>query len=285
MRSAVYENRQTDFFCRSDNGGKVKLQCNPHLHYQTEIVQMIKGSATGYADTESCTIEAGDIFIAFPNQVHKFVTRGEETYRLFIVSPDLTPEFLHTLTSSVPRSSLIKGAGLDFEIDALMQTLFGFKGSKQTGVNIYDDAVIKGCLLALFGKLLPNMSLSEPRTGDSRAVREVVGYCSKHFTEELSLERLETELHLSKYYISHLFSGKLGIGFNDYINSLRISHACRLLRREDMQITEISEAVGFSTLRTFNRAFAKFRGMTPSEYRRSGSQRTDGASLLPIYYS
>ncbi len=282
--AAVYENQASDFYCRGGKNYKPKLQCSPHIHYHIEIVQLLEGETVGYADTEETLIEPGDIFITFPNQVHSFVTKKPERYRLFIVSPDLTPEFLTIFTNQVPRSALIKGAGLDPEINALTTTLFSFTGHRHTGGDLYSDSVIRGCLLALFGKLLPMMSLSAPRVGDSRAVREIVGYCSEHFAEELSLEVLEDELHLSKYYISHLFSGKLGIRFNDYINSLRISHACRLLRREDMQITEIAAAVGFSTLRTFNRAFAKFRGLTPSEFRREGATRTDGASLLPIYY-
>lgn len=282
--AAVYENQSTDFYCRGDKNYRSQLHCSPHIHYHIEIVQILEGETIGYADTEEVHLEAGDIFISFPDQVHYFVTQKPEKYRLFIVSPDLTPEFLSIFTNQVPRSALVKGAGLDPEIDALTATLFTFTGHHHTGGNPYRDAVIRGCLLALFGKLLPMMSLSAPRVGDSRAVREIVGFCSEHFAEELSLEMLEAELHLSKYYISHLFSGKLGIRFNDYINSLRISHACRLLRREDMQITEIAEAVGFSTLRTFNRAFVKFRGITPSEFRREGATRTDGASLLPIYY-
>lgn len=282
--SAVYENRASDFFCRGDNGGRSKLKCSPHLHYHIEIVQLIEGETEAFADTEATVFGAGDIFISFPNQVHHFSTKGPEKYRLFIVSPDLTPEFRPVFTSRIPNSAIIRGAGLDPEIDALTKTLFSFDGHRHTGGDPYSDAVIRGCLLALFGKLLPMMSLSAPGTGDSRAVREVIGFCSEHFTEDLSLEVLEQELHLSKYYISHLFSGKLGISFNDYINSLRISHACRLLRREDLLITEIANTVGFSTLRTFNRAFTKFRGMTPTEFRRGGAHRTDGASLLPIYY-
>jgi AraC-like DNA-binding protein len=78
---------------------------------------------------------------------------------------------------------------------------------------------------------------------------------------------LERDLHISKYYISHVMSQKLNIGFNDYVNSLRISSACRLLRKSDRSITEISELVGFNTLRTFNRAFFKQMGVTPSDYR------------------
>jgi AraC-like DNA-binding protein len=60
---------------------------------------------------------------------------------------------------------------------------------------------------------------------------------------------------------------KLGMGFNDYINSIRISNACRLLTESNAPISEISEEVGFNTVRTFNRAFVKHIGSSPREYR------------------
>lgn len=280
---ATYEKRDTDFYYRDDRDGRVALRCSPHLHYHIEFVCMLGGESRAYADAEECRIRQGDIFIVFPNQVHRFVTTMPEKYRLFIVSPDLMPEFLPLLTSGVPRSSVIPGAAALPEIDSLTAALSSFGSGSEHDSDSYRDAAIRGYLLALFGRLLPMMSLTSPRTGDSRALREVVAYCSQNFAQALSLDLLEAELHLSKYYISHLFSGKLGIRFNDYINSLRISHACRLLRRDDMQITEIAEAVGFNTLRTFNRAFSRFRGMSPTEYRKSGMRRSEAASMLPVF--
>ena len=86
--------------------------------------------------------------------------------------------------------------------------------------------------------------------------------------------RLEQELHLNKYYISHLFSQTLGIRFNDYLHYLRISEACKLLRNTDYSITEIGDAVGYNTPRTFNRAFLKQTGTTPTEYRHSDEPLT-----------
>ena len=68
--------------------------------------------------------------IAFPDQVHYFLTQKPERYRLFIVSPDLTPEFRTIFTNQVPRSACIKGAGLDPEIDALVNARTEAKKAK-----------------------------------------------------------------------------------------------------------------------------------------------------------
>ena len=131
-----------------------------------------------------------------------------------------------------------------------------------------ERTVRRGYLHSLFAKLLSRYSFSELQHPSSNAFRAVVEYCTRNYDKDLSLSEMEKALHISKYYISHLFAEKLKIGFNDYVNSLRVSHACRHLRHSDLSVTEISSMVGFSTLRTFNRAFKKQMGCTPSEYRK-----------------
>ena len=113
------------------------------------------------------------------------------------------------------------------------------------------------------------MTFRESSQADSLTLRSIVSFCAQNYSRELTLATLEQELHLSKYYISHLFGSKIGTGFNDYINALRVSEACRYLRRTNKSITEISALVGFGTMRTFNRAFIKQVGMSPSEYRKT----------------
>ena len=138
--------------------------------------------------------------------------------------------------------------------------------SAETGAQ---KAVQKGLLLTVFGAILSGCQFSNTRTGGPQAFRAVVDYCTKNYQKELSLSVLERELHVSKYYVSHLFSERMQLSFNDYVNSLRVAHACRYLRADELPVTEICALVGFSTLRTFNRAFQKQMNMTPSEYRKA----------------
>lgn len=262
---AFYENRNDDFYSRNNENGKRRLQCAAHLHYHIELVLMLEGEALGFSDIEQCTISPGDVFISFPNQIHRFESFGPERYYLFIINPDMMPELTALLTGSTPRSSLIKGAGSDPELPALIKRLATLKQPETA----FDEVERRGYLLTLFGKLLSRLELLNAAQGDSHALKAIVNYCTRNYTKELSLGVLEQELHISKYYISHLFSDKLHIGFNDYINSLRVSFACHHLRHSDKSVTEISNLVGFGTLRTFNRAFFKQKGRTPSEYRRA----------------
>ncbi|MBR7185754.1 MAG: AraC family transcriptional regulator [Clostridia bacterium] len=260
-----YENRSSDFYYRDRTNGGSRLQCKPHLHYHIELVYMLEGTTLAFADSTQYCLEAGDVFVTFPNQMHYFISSGPERYILFILSPDLMPELSRCFTEQLPETALCKHADTN---PRLLQMLKIAAGEEENN-SPWRDTIIRGALLTFFGELLQMMALTENKAGSSHALRSVVNYCSRNFHRELSLGMLEEELHISKYYISHLFSDRLGIRFNDYVNSLRISAACRLLRHTDDSITEISEQVGFGTLRTFNRAFSKQIGMSPSLYRRT----------------
>lgn len=260
-----YENRVKDF----DTWHGHRLQCAAHLHRHLELVLFYGGESVAYADTERCVLQPGDVFLTFPDQVHRYETTGREDYCLVLATPDMMPELAPLLSGSVPASARLQGAANDPALRHAMEQLLLLR----TVSTPQEEAMRRGYLLALFGRLLSLYDLSAPQPGGSHAFKSVVEYCTRHYARELSLSVLERELHISKYYISHLFSDKLKMGFNDYINSIRVSEACRRLRHTDCSVTEIASQVGFSTLRTFNRAFQKQLGMTPSEYRKTQGEQ------------
>ena len=265
-QSFLYEDRKDEIRIGTPANRKGRLQCVPHLHRHLEMVYMVEGNSVGYADTVHAEIHSEDIFLSFPNQIHFYESFAPETYYLFIFSPDLIPEFSEIFSLSLPKSPIIKGAGRDPEIKRLLMALVDNETQKKN--TPYAKNLRRGYLLSLLSLLIPQMELEQISISDSGALRAIVSYCTSNFSENLSLSLLEEKLHLNKYYISHLFSKKLGLRFNDYINSLRVSEACRYLLNTNNSITEISETVGFNTQRTFNRAFIKSMGVTPGEYRK-----------------
>ncbi len=256
---AYLEKKTTSFWIKESK----KLQFPAHLHRHIEFVILLEARATAYADTECCELQAGDAFIAFPNQIHRYDPPCEgERSLVIIVDPDMMPELCPSFFGVLPPSAHLKSFLCD-EVRSLCSRLTAL----QSVSSPIKETERRALLTALFARVL---SAATPTVRESAtdAVGAVVNYCARHYTDDLSLATLERELHISRYYISHMFTQKLRIGFNDYVNSLRVSHACRYLQHEDRPITEISTLVGFSGPRTFNRAFAKCTGMTPSEYRK-----------------
>ncbi|MBR2907942.1 MAG: helix-turn-helix transcriptional regulator [Clostridia bacterium] len=268
-RELLYENRSDKFYCRDVRGRKHTLACSPHLHKHLELVCLLEGEVSAVIDSREYLMKGGDVLLAFPNQVHSFICDGSEQYLLFIIDPSLIPEYSDQLVMSLPASPLIPGL-LERKphVEALFRALPSVSG-RLGREHPFCETTRRGYLLALFGELFREMSVEPTKASDATVVRQIIDYCMRNYTSDLSLSVLESELHVSKYYISHLFSERMKVRFNDYINSFRVSAACRYLEQSDKSVTEISRLVGFNTLRTFNRAFAKQVGTTPSAYKKS----------------
>ncbi|GAB4525794.1 MAG: hypothetical protein Kow00133_14500 [Amphiplicatus sp.] len=83
----------------------------------------------------------------------------------------------------------------------------------------------------------------------------------------LSLRDLSDRLSVSENYLSQTLNEKLGRNFFDFVNAWRVDEAKRLLRENDGPVLAIALEVGFNSRSTFNAAFKKHGGGTPSQFR------------------
>ncbi len=91
-----------------------------------------------------------------------------------------------------------------------------------------------------------------------------------HLEPDISLEKLAAAVQASKHHVSQAINEQTGLRFFDYINQLRIEEAKLMLKNEDfanMHIIEVAYAVGFANKASFNAAFKKSTGMTPTAFR------------------
>lgn len=260
---AFYENKTSAFFCR-DIEGHI-LECAKHLHYNLEIAFIYDGMTEVSIDNSAAqSAVGGDVIVVFPNQAHEFRTKKPERHILLIVDPASLSEFSSLFTDHLPVSNIVAGAANDGDLRSIIEMISKLFSSQDTP---HKDIILRGYLLAFIGKLFSMMKFKHSGSEDIHAIGSVMNYCIAHYSEKLSLSLLEKKLHISKYYISHIMNRQLNMGFNDYVNSIRVSNACRLLLEGDKPVGEICDEVGFNSVRTFNRAFAKHTGMSPREYR------------------
>lgn len=264
-----YEKKDKDIYY-GISGPRSRLQCAAHLHRELELVLYRTGKTFATSDSGRYDLQPGDLFLTFPNQIHSYEAAVKEDYSIMIVKPDLMPELSDEFELSLPESAVLPGGAYDPRINALFDAIVEICRQPEETVP-YRREKLQGYLLALFAEILSKMKLIGLPQDDSGALRSIIFYCTRHYAGDLSLSVLSDKLGLNRYYISHLFSKKLGMRFNDYINSLRISKACRMLLNSDDSVTDICFHVGFGTLRTFNRAFIRHTGRTPSEYRKNTS--------------
>ena len=105
------------------------------------------------------------------------------------------------------------------------------------------------------------------------SLNKVVQYVNDHFTEDISQEVVSRVAGMSQSGFSRYFSKMTGSSFTDFVTRLRVNKACALLMQTDLLVTNICYQAGFNNMANFNRRFLKFKGTTPSEFRRLSAQR------------
>lgn len=94
-------------------------------------------------------------------------------------------------------------------------------------------------------------------------------YVEEHYYENLMLADVAQKVGISAGYLSTLFQKQLSKGFVDYLNEVRIEHACIYLRRNYLKTYEIAYKVGFNDEKYFSKVFKKVKGQSPSEYKKA----------------
>ena len=98
-------------------------------------------------------------------------------------------------------------------------------------------------------------------------MEEVLQYISENYNSDITLEELASKVYVTPQYFSAFFKKVTGKTFVDYLNTLRIKHAIRMLGETEHKITHIASECGFNSTVNFNMTFKKVTGKTPSEYR------------------
>ncbi|MDF2672926.1 MAG: two component transcriptional regulator, AraC family [Clostridiales bacterium] len=109
---------------------------------------------------------------------------------------------------------------------------------------------------------------SEKEFQDTKPIRLAKQYIEEHYAEEISLEIVSREIHLSSAYLSTIFRKETGLNFSEYLINCRIEAAKVLLKKTNKSMNEISESIGYSDVKYFSKLFNKVVGLKPSEYRK-----------------
>ncbi len=114
------------------------------------------------------------------------------------------------------------------------------------------------------------------RLRDVVVIRRVRDRIDREYAQPLNLEGLARGAHLSAGHLSREFRRVYGESPYAYLMTRRIERAMTLLRRGDLNVTDVCFAVGFSSLGTFSTRFTELVGVPPSVYRRDHAQAAAG---------
>ena len=239
-----------------------KVDFFAHIHEDIELVYVKHGEATAYCNGVKYNLCDNSFFMVFPNQIHHYVDSVDGEYMVLKINPSHLLAFNNIFLDGEPLSALWHfEEGKDDNTVYLMQTAY---------IEFNRDGygpIIDAYLTALFGKLFKFYEIEKSKVSRD-TVLKILQYCSEHYKERIAVSNVANDLSISRSTVSHIFSARLGINFCEYINSLRLTEAEQMLKNANYSVTEISDISGFTDIRTFNRAFLKRYGVSPSVYRK-----------------
>ena len=247
------------------NFNREKYAHQDHIHLFSELVYVMKGEMDVTVDDATETAKAGDIIIVPPLAVHGYSTKEYNEHWMCTFSNDLILDIItekelyaggnkHVFTPSDDlrayiSNRLVDGKRKPIPLDAEMTRYF------------------KATLHAVFEEYFRNTETSTEHK-HIHVIASILFYMHDHSTENISLETIGKALGYSPKYVSKCFGYIKGLNFYRLLNSFRADHAKKLLKNTNLRIIDIAVECGYSSERSFQRAFHQIVGKKPSEYRK-----------------
>ncbi len=238
-----------------------------HYHENAfEFTMAIKGNITFSTQTSSYTFSGGDVFVAFPDEIHGTnyspITVGEIFwFQLDISDPEHflflnanTAKWLISKLKTIPRHVIQTEAQ---KTAPLLKAAFSHAQNK-------DFPEFTASYLQLFLQMVVSYSAKE-QFRLSPDIGKTLNYILDNITSEISLDDLAALANLSCSQYKQKFKKQLGISPRNFINQQKIEHAKPLLL-DGMSVTDIAMLLNFTTSSYFSTVFKKYTLLTPGEY-------------------
>lgn len=241
-----------------------------HLHSQVELDIVERGKVLFTVDGNELVIEEGNGVLILPHTIHTMHRVGIDcSVSTFIFGTDFLLDFMSFLESAnTPFVLLDKTRCPQFAL-AQVPYLLEFSHKYNVGKTVVKallSALLSGMMPAYSGGKLPKRS---EKLSSYQMCRKLLTYVDENISSDLTLNSIAKALNIVPCYVSSVFSNNFGVTLNYYITTKRIMMAKSLLVSTMKPISEIAYSCGFASIRSFNRRFKDYEGMTPSEYRES----------------
>jgi AraC-like DNA-binding protein len=103
---------------------------------------------------------------------------------------------------------------------------------------------------------------------ENESMQKALQYIMQNFQQDIQIKDLLEVTNMSYATFYNYFRRNYKVPFKEYLLDIRVDYACKLLKDEALNISEIAYTCGFENLSNFNRQFRRLRSMTPSQYQR-----------------
>lgn len=165
------------------------------------------------------------------------------------------------------KSNIIPMNPLDYNVLDWFISIAGYKLDNSVFSQMTASMHIHNILYGLYETSYSIVQCKSIIPAQESNVNIALNYIAKHYQEDLSIDTICKQVHLSKYYFCKIFKKHTGVSVHQYVNQYRINKSKELLSYSKLPIKAIATSVGFNNALTYIRCFKESIQMTPSEYR------------------
>ena len=242
-----------------------------HWHENYEICQVMNKPCRFRIDGILYNANVGDIVTISEQTVHQFLLNSDGTeIRIFQFHPKILMGISYCSSALKPHITLDELKNVPMLPESL-NTLFDLMEQEHRATLYNDNPYFHSLAASTFFLLQRNFSATSDASlpaGQRNDFYRIVEYINCHFNEDISVNSIAAQFYFSRGKLSTVFKKYSGTGITEYIQALRIKNANKLIQ-DGVSITQAALSSGFESIRTFNNAYRKVMGITPSEYLKS----------------
>lgn len=260
------------------------FQNKRHFHEDYELVFVVESSGNRVIGNHMERFQKGDLVFVGPNLPHAWYNDKDyykETNGLIARSIVIyfKKSWLENDLLKLPHTNkirnLLNNASRGMKVTGRTRARIGgilLKINDSTGLRkVIDIFTILHELSETkeFVLLDSGSSLKFENANEAHRINDVYEYVMNNFSEHVSLEQAAAIANMSINAFCRYFKKHTQKQFSQFINEVRIGHACKLLEKNGMTISQICYESGFQSMTNFNKFFKKYTKQTPLEYRKA----------------
>lgn len=244
----------------------------PHMHSEWELIWLLDNPMTVSGSGGSFRAEGGELLLFQPNEPHELhKVEGDSTFLCLQVAPELL-RLESDLVADAVRLNPVLGAEITEQTKQSLLEIAEAYISREPHSSLF----CVGCVCLTFHRLLTRLPVRaitrEERISQekrNKRLLSLIRFVDENYMHKIRLSDFAEAEGFSMSYLSHFIKSTLNQSFQEYVNSVRVNCACKLIAGGEEKLTAVCLESGFSDYRYFSSAFKKQFGMTPEQYKLS----------------
>ena len=269
----IHLDEHQSFACR--NYRTPNFETNWHRHEEFELILISEGHGTAMIGDYIGEYKTGDIYFLAGNLPHWFkkqhhsITGGSMV--LHFKSGIFGTEFLQLPELKNVQQLLSRNDGIQIkpklkkEIAAIIFEMEKLKGFQRIGLLL--QCLQKISTTPHYTTLTQNFE--SPNSHVNPAIEKIIDFSFKRFLTPVTLQQVADVAGMSIPTFCRFFKKNIKKTYFDFIQDLRISHACKLLTSSSKPVMEICYESGYNSWAHFSKQFKHIKQITPTTYRRT----------------